>query len=66
MQKMEEMLTGVEVAGLVGLTRTRVLQLARDGVLPAIDVGGGQERASWRFRRTEIVEWLQSRRNGAA
>jgi len=49
-----------EVANFLSLTRRRVLDLARDGLLPAYPIGNGSRRV-WRFRLTEVAAYLRAR-----
>jgi excisionase family DNA binding protein len=49
------------VAEFLSLTRRRVLELAREGELPAHPVGSGSRRV-WRFLLSEIGIWLSKRR----
>jgi len=43
-----------EIAAHLKLGRTKVYQMAQDGVLPAVKVGG-----QWRFDRQMVDEWLE-------
>jgi excisionase family DNA binding protein len=49
-----------EVATLLKLRHSTVLDLSRRGVLPAFKVG-----KHWRYRRSELEEWLTTRRPAA-
>lgn len=49
-----------EVATLLKLRPSTVLDLSRRGVLPAFKVG-----KHWRYRRSELEEWLTTRRPAA-
>lgn len=49
-----------EVAKLLKLRLSTVLDLSRRGVLPAFKVG-----KHWRYRRSELEEWLTARRPAA-
>lgn len=51
-------MTVKEVAKYLRMHMTSVYRLAKAGVLPAHRVGG-----SWRFKKTEIEEWLKNRSN---
>jgi Helix-turn-helix domain len=44
---------------------THVLRLARDGKIPAHDVGCGMKRRHWRFLLSQLDEWSRSRTNVA-
>jgi excisionase family DNA binding protein len=49
-----------EVATLLKLRHSTVLDLSRRGILPAFKVG-----KRWRYRRSELEEWLTTRRPAA-
>ncbi len=49
-----------EVAGLLKLRRSPVLDLSRRGILPALKVG-----KHWRYRRSDLEDWMDSRRDAA-
>lgn len=42
-------------AQFLGITRRRMLQLARDGSIPAHPIGNGK-RKTWRFRLSELAK----------
>ena len=42
-------------AQFLGITRRRMLQLARDGSVPAYPIGNGKWK-TWRFRLSELAE----------
>jgi excisionase family DNA binding protein len=46
-----------EVAALLKLRHSTVLDLSRRGVLPAFKIG-----KHWRYRRSDLEEWMASRR----
>jgi excisionase family DNA binding protein len=48
-----------EVAELLKLRYSTVLDLSRRGVLPAFKIG-----KHWRYRRADLEEWMLCRRNG--
>lgn len=48
-----------EAAKFLSLTRRRVLDLARTGILPAHPIGTGARRV-WRFRLTELAAAITS------
>lgn len=50
-----------EAAKFLSLPAARVLRLARQGVLPAHPIGN--RRRVWRFRLSELGEWLSSAKN---
>jgi excisionase family DNA binding protein len=45
-----------EVAEMLKLRYSTVLELSRRGVLPAFKIG-----KHWRYRRSELEEWLSTR-----
>ena len=47
-----------EVAQLLKLRHSTVLDLSRRGVLPAFKIG-----KHWRYRRADLEEWMVRRRN---
>ena len=49
-----------EVAGLLKLRHSTVLDLSRRGILPAFKVG-----KHWRYRRAELEAWLTTGRDAA-
>jgi excisionase family DNA binding protein len=49
-----------EVARLLKLRHSTVLDLSRRGLLPAFKIG-----KHWRYRRSDLEEWMASRRNPA-
>lgn len=49
-----------EVADLLKLRRSTVLELSRRGVLPAFKIG-----KHWRYRRTDLEEWMIRLRDAA-
>jgi len=53
-----QVLTALELAGYLRIHPTTVYKLAKRGQLPAFKVGG-----DWRFNRTSIEKWLESRKN---
>ena len=54
----EPLIDASEVAGLLGLHLKTVQQMARAGTIPSIRVG-----KFWRFRKSTIDQWLESRVN---
>ncbi len=50
------------VAGLLGLTTTRIAEMARDGTIPkgCIVVGSGSGKG-WKFHREQIEKWIKTR-----
>jgi excisionase family DNA binding protein len=53
-----EVLTALELASYLRIHPTTVYKLAKRGELPAFKVGG-----DWRFKRSSIEKWLESRKN---
>lgn len=51
---MESFVTADEVAGYLKTTRRQVLELTRQGVLPAHPLFLDSRRKSWRYKLTEI------------
>jgi excisionase family DNA binding protein len=47
-----------EVAEYLHLTESTIYSWVQDGILPAFRVG-----RLWRFRRTELDDWLEANRN---
>jgi len=47
-----------EVADILDVSEKTVYRMASEGEIPAFKIGG-----SWRFKRTEITEWLEKQRN---
>ena len=53
-----DLITIKEVADFLQIAEKTVYRLAAEGKIPAFKVGG-----SWRFKRKEIVDWLEKQRN---
>ncbi len=53
----DEILTIREVAEYLKVAEKTAYRLAAEGTLPGFKVGG-----SWRFRREEIVKWINAQR----
>ncbi len=53
----DEILTIREVADLLKINEKTAYRLAGDGKIPGFKVGG-----SWRFRRTDIDQWIEEQR----
>ncbi|MGI8558351.1 MAG: helix-turn-helix domain-containing protein [Solirubrobacteraceae bacterium] len=49
-----------EVAALLKLRQSTVLDLSRRGVLPAFKIG-----KHWRYRRADLEDWMVRRRGAA-
>jgi excisionase family DNA binding protein len=61
-QKMD-LLTPDEVAELLKVKRTTIMNWLRDGKLPGIKLGDGKA-AEWRVERSDLEAYLQSRKTG--
>jgi hypothetical protein len=60
--KPPEYVDGPYVAGRLGLTTTRVAQMARDGIIPAsCVVPGTGDGKPWKFVRSHIEAWIAAR-----
>lgn len=55
---MEQLLTARQVAELLGLSASTVLDWFEAGKLPGFRLNG----RAVRFRRTEVLEWLEQQR----
>ena len=51
-----------EAGKFLGIHRRTVLQMARDGVIPAHPLGDGT-RKLWRFLLSELDDWMRGRVN---
>jgi len=56
-----ELLTTAQVLALLQIGRTKLWELVRRGDLPAYRIGDGRT-APLRFRRTEVLRWLDHHR----
>jgi excisionase family DNA binding protein len=56
----EQFVDGQRAAEFLGLPRKTLLNLARQGSVPAHPIGNGV-RHTWRFRLSELASWLQSK-----
>jgi hypothetical protein len=61
MTESESFVDASEGAAFLGLTRRRLLELARSGEIPAHPLGLGKRR-TWRFRLSELADALVARR----
>jgi excisionase family DNA binding protein len=59
-QTLEPFVSATEASEFVRLHPATVQRLAREGALPGHPVGNGQRRR-WRFRLSELQEWLSAR-----
>lgn len=57
----DEILTLKEVADYLKLTEKTAYRLAAEGKLPGFKVGG-----SWRFKREDILAWIEELKNKEA
>jgi 5'-3' exonuclease len=58
--ELERFVDATKASEFLNLRPRRLLQLARDGVIPAHPIGNGQRRV-WRFRLSEIASALDQR-----
>ncbi len=62
----DEILTAREAQKFLKIGRTKLWDLTRRGEIPAYRVGPGS-RASLRYMRTELLQWLEGNRvNGSS
>ena len=67
MERITEFITAVEVAEMLGLSRSSVYSLASAGQLPHIAITDGRQRSIIRFKRSTVERWLSERtRTGAS
>ncbi len=59
-----ELLTTAQVLELLQIGRTKLWALVRSGSLPAYRIGEGPN-APLRYRRSEVLAWLEQRRVAA-
>ena len=59
-----EPLIGIpEVARLLSCSTMAVRKWSRDGLIPHYRIGSGDpNKAQYKFRKTEVMEWLESKR----
>ena len=61
-----ELLTTSQVLALLQIGRTKLWELVRGEAFPAYRIGEGRN-SSLRYRRTDVLGWLESNRvNGAS
>ena len=53
----EKLLTSAEIAELLGFSAGTIVDWAERGTIPAFKIGG-----RLRFRESEVVDWMESRR----
>ena len=58
-----EFLTTAQVLRLLQIGRTKLWELVREGAFPAYRIGEGAS-APLRYRRSDVLAWLESRRVG--
>ena len=56
---MSALMSLAEVSRYLGMSERTIYAWAHEGKIPAFKLG-----ASWRFRRSEVDEWLEERRTG--
>jgi len=56
----EQFVDGQRAADFLGMPRKTLLNMARQGFVPAYPIGDGQ-RHIWRFRLSELADWAQSK-----
>jgi len=54
----DEILTLKEVADYLKLAEKTAYRLAAEGKLPGFKVGG-----SWRFKREDVLQWIEEQKN---
>lgn len=52
-------------AEYIGVSEKHILRMARDGKIPAHDVGCGMKRRYWRFLLSQLDEWRRARTSSA-
>ena len=57
----DEILTGREARELLKIGRTKLWELTKSNVIPAYRVGEGKT-SSLRYKRSELLEWLERNR----
>jgi excisionase family DNA binding protein len=61
----EEILTSREARELLKIGRTKLWELTRESIIPAYRVGKGKT-AGLRYKRSELMAWLDKNRIGKA
>lgn len=59
------LLTGREVQAMLQIGRTKLWELVRAGAFPAYRIGEGRN-SSLRYRRADLLRWLECQRVGGA
>jgi excisionase family DNA binding protein len=60
-ERPDEILTGREARDLLKIGRTKLWELTKTSVIPAYRVGTGKT-SSLRYKRSELLEWLERNR----
>jgi predicted DNA-binding transcriptional regulator AlpA len=60
-----ELLTTAQVLALLQIGRTKLWALVREQAFPAFRIGEGRN-SSLRYRRTDVLHWLERNRVSAA
>jgi excisionase family DNA binding protein len=60
-EREDEILTSKEARELLKIGRTKLWELTRENMIPAYRVGSGKT-ASLRYRRAELLAWLDQNR----
>ena len=60
-EREDEILTSKEARELLKIGRTKLWELTRESLIPAYRVGSGKT-ASLRYRRAELLAWLDQNR----
>jgi len=57
----DEFLTSREVQEMLNIGRTKLWELTRESLIPAYRIGKGK-RSSLRYKRSELLAWLDQKR----
>jgi len=60
-RRADEILTGREARELLKIGRTKLWELTKKSIIPAYRVGTGKT-SSLRYKRSELLEWLERNR----
>lgn len=60
---MERAFSARAAAEFLGTSDKHVMRMAREGKLPGHPLGEGIQRRRWRFKLSELDEWMRSRNN---
>lgn len=58
----EKLLDAEELAQILSVKQLHIYKMIEQG-LPFVDVGVGTERRSYRFKYSEVSNWLEEKRN---